>query len=51
MAIDVPVTVYDYKDKEPTRKDMDKVAEEWAAKRKGKSLVGKKVSLNELFNS
>jgi hypothetical protein len=50
MAIDQPVVVYPNKEKKHTMKDMDDLADRWAARHK-ESMAGKKISLNDYFSN
>lgn len=55
MTIDQPLVVYpkddDNKPKEHTQKKMDDFYERWAAKKKGTTLAGKKISLGDYLNN
>lgn len=54
MIADQPLVVYpkskDEK-KEPTRQNMDDLAERWAAKRKGSTMKGQTVNLADYLNN
>ena len=55
MVADQPLVVYpksdDSKGDEPTRSDMDDLAERWAAKNKGKLNAGRKVDLGDYLRN
>lgn len=52
MTTDVPIVRYkNDKEKKHNKKDMDALADAWAARRKGKTLKGEKVSLSEWLRS
>lgn len=51
MAIDQPITVYPHKkdNRKHTEDEMNAIADEWHKSHSGDGLIGKKVSLNDLF--
>ena len=55
MTIDQPLVVYpkddDNKPKEHTQKKMDDFYERWAAKKKGTTMAGKKISLGDYLSN
>lgn len=51
MTADVPIIVYNHdKKKKHTKKDMDALADRWAALHK-ENMAGKKISLNDYMNN
>nr|DAG40132.1 MAG TPA: hypothetical protein [Caudoviricetes sp.] len=54
MIADQPLVIYpksNEEENEPTRQDMDDLAERWAAKRKGSTMKGQEVNLADYLNN